>query len=197
MSPERIKSIRNNMIIASIFLLVLGVAFIVWPGEAARVLARVVAVAISVIGAFEFIIFIIGKNRGFIDISAAVTGVLLLALGVFLIVKPDTLLNFFNIIFGIIVLIIGLDHMFQAIFIIRHIRGLWWISLLVGIAAALMGVIIIINPFSAVNTAMILIGITMVIEGIGGFWNLPALKSKASMEVDARPVNTPDDDLNA
>ena len=197
MSPERIKSIRNNMIIASIFLLVLGVAFIVWPGEAARVLARVVAVAISVIGAFEFIIFIIGKNRGFIDISAAVTGVLLLALGVFLIVKPDTLLNFFNIIFGIIVLIIGLDHIFQAIFIIRHIRGLWWISLLVGIAAALMGVIIIINPFSAVNTAMILIGITMVIEGIGGFWNLPALKSKASMEVDARSVNTPDDDLNA
>ena len=197
MSPERIKSIRNNMIIASIFLLVLGVAFIVWPGEAARVLARVVAVAISVIGAFEFIIFIIGKNRGFIDISAAVTGVLLLALGVFLIVKPDTLLNFFNIIFGIIVLIIGLDHIFQAIFIIRHIRGLWWISLLVGIAAALMGVIIIINPFSAVNTAMILIGITMVIEGIGGFWNLPALKSKASMEVDAKSVNTPDDDLNA
>jgi len=197
MSPERIKSIRNNMIIASIFLLVLGVAFIVWPGEAARVLARVVAVAISVIGAFEFIIFIIGKNRGFIDISAAVTGVLLLALGVFLIVKPDTLLNFFNIIFGIIVLIIGLDHIFQAIFIIRHIRGLWWISLLVGIAAALMGVIIIINPFSAVNTAMILIGITMVIEGIGGFWNLPALKSKASMEVDARSVNTPDDDINA
>lgn len=197
MSPERIKSIRNNMIIASIFLLVLGVAFIVWPGEAARVLARVVAVAISVIGAFEFIIFIIGKNRGFIDISAAVTGVLLLALGVFLIVKPDTLLNFFNIIFGIIVLIIGLDHIFQAIFIIRHIRGLWWISLLVGIAAALMGVIIIINPFSAVNTAMILIGITMVIEGIGGFWNLPALKSKASIEVDAKSVNTPDDDLNA
>lgn len=198
MNPDRIKSIRNNMIITSILLLLVGVAFIVWPGEAARVLARVVAIAIAVFGAFELILFFIGSRKSFVDVSAAVTGVLLTALGVFLLIKPDTLLNFFNIIFGIAILIVGLDHIFQSIFIIRHVRGLWWISLLVGVAALLLGVIIIINPFSAVNTAMILIGITMVIEAIGGFWNLPALKPKKGIEViDAKPVDSADDDMNA
>lgn len=198
MNPDRIKSIRNNMIVMSILLLLVGVAFIVWPGEAARVLARVVAIAIAAFGAFELILFFIGSRKSFVDVSAAITGVLLTALGVFLLIKPDTLLNFFNIIFGIAILIVGLDHIFQSIFIIRHVRGLWWVSLLVGIAALLLGVIIIINPFSAVNSAMILIGITMVIEAIGGFWNLPALKAKRVVEViDAKPVDSGDDDINA
>ena len=68
MNPDRIKSIRNNMIITSILLLLVGVAFIVWPGEAARVLARVVAIAIAVFGAFELILFFIGSRKSFVGL---------------------------------------------------------------------------------------------------------------------------------
>ncbi len=197
MSPERIKSVRNHMIIASILLLLIGVAFIVWPDEAARVLARATAIAIIGVGVFEMILFFIGKHKGIVDIPAIISGVLLIALGVYLLIQPDTMLNFFNIIFGIIILIIGLDHLFQAIFIIRHVRSLWWITLIVGVAAIGLGVLILVNPFSAVRTAMIIVGITMVIEAIGGFWNLPALKAKpGSVTKDATPVSA-DEDLNA
>ena len=176
MSPERIKSVRNHMIIASILLLLIGVAFIVWPDEAARILARATAIAIIGVGVFEMILFFIGKHKGIVDIPAIISGVLLIALGVYLLIQPDTMLNFFNIIFGIIILIIGLDHLFQAIFIIRHVRSLWWITLIVGVAAIGLGVLILVNPFSAVRTAMIIVGITMVIEAIGGFWNCRHLR---------------------
>ena len=197
MSPERIKSVRNHMIIASILLLLIGVAFIVWPDEAARILARATAIAIIGVGVFEMILFFIGKHKGIVDIPAIISGVLLIALGVYLLIQPDTMLNFFNIIFGIIILIIGLDHLFQAIFIIRHVRSLWWITLIVGVAAIGLGVLILVNPFSAVRKAMIIVGITMVIEAIGGFWNLPALKAKPSSVIkDATPVSA-DEDLNA
>ena len=43
---------------------------------------------------------------------------------------------------------------------------------------------------------MILVGITMVVEAIGGFWNLPALKARPEV-LSAKPVNSADDDLNA
>ncbi|MCR5049312.1 MAG: DUF308 domain-containing protein [Saccharofermentans sp.] len=193
MSPERIKSVRNHMIIASILLLLIGVAFIVWPDEAARILARATAIAIIGVGVFEMILFFIGKHKGIVDIPAIISGVLLIALGVYLLIQPDTMLNFFNIIFGIIILIIGLDHLFQAIFIIRHVRSLWWITLIVGVAAIGLGVLILVNPFSAVRTAMILVGITMVVEAIGGFWNLPALKAKPAALKEA----VKDEDINA
>ena len=200
MSPERIKSVRNSMLISSIVLLLLGIAFIVWPGEAARTLARIIAAVITLVAAFEIVMFFFARKKGFTDISAILTGTVLAILGIYLLVKPDSLLNFFNIIFGIIIIIMGLDHLFQAIFIIRHIRGLWWVTLIVGIAAVAMGVIILINPFSVATTAMTIIGISMVVEALGGFWNLPALKARPETAADApvtKNVDSSDDDLNA
>ncbi|MBR1797934.1 MAG: DUF308 domain-containing protein [Clostridiales bacterium] len=197
MSPDRIKSIRNSMLVASLILLAVGIAFIVWPEQAATVLARVVAGILTATGVFELVLFALGKRKGYTDVPAVLTGVVLTVLGVFLIIKPDTMLNFFNILFGIVIIVIGIDHIFQSIFIIRYVRRLWWISLLVGIAALAMGVITILNPFSAVKTAMIIIGITMVIEAIGGIWNLPALKARPEAVVnDAKPVSG-DEDINA
>ena len=196
MSPERIKSVRNHMIISSIILLILGVLFIVWPDQAAIFLTRATAIVILGVAAFELVLFFLGKRKGFTDVPAIIIGVILTALGIFLLVRPDSLLSFFNIIFGIIILIMGLDHLFQAVFIIRHVRTLWWVSLLVGVAAVVLGIVILVNPFSAVRTAMILVGITMVVEAIGGFWNLPALKASPEV-ISAKPVNSADDDLNA
>ena len=147
MSPERIKSIRKHMLLASILLLVLGICFIAWPDEAARILARATAIVIIAVGVFELILFFIGKKKEVVDIPAIISGVLLGALGIYLLIQPDTMLKFFNIIFGIIIIIIGLDHIFQAIFIIRHIRSLWWISLIVGLVALGLGVLTLLNPF--------------------------------------------------
>lgn len=198
MSPERIKSIRKHMLLASILLLVLGICFIVWPDEAARILARATAIVIIAVGLFELILFFIGKKKGVVDIPAIISGVLLGALGIYLLIQPDTMLKFFNIIFGIIIIIIGLDHIFQAIFIIRHIRSLWWISLIVGLVALGLGVLTLLNPFSAIRTAMIIVGITMVVEAIGGLWNLPALKPKPGLETVVDNAKTEgDSDINA
>ena len=198
MSPERIKSIRKHMLLASILLLVLGICFIVWPDEAARILARATAIVIIAVGLFELILFFIGKKKGVVDIPAIISGVLLGALGIYLLIQPDTMLKFFNIIFGIIIIIIGLDHIFQAIFIIRHIRSLWWISLIVGLVALGLGVLTLLNPFSAIRTAMIIVGITMVVEAIGGLWNLPALKPRPGLETVVDNAKTEgDSDINA
>lgn len=201
MSPERIKTIRKHMLLTSILLLLLGVCFIVWPDEAARMLARASAIVILAVGVFEIILFALGKKKGVVDIPAIISGVLLCALGIYLLIKPDTMLNFFNIIFGIVIIIIGLDHIFQAIFIIRHIRKLWWITLIVGLVALGLGVLTLLNPFSAIRTAMIVVGITMVIEALGGLWNLPALKPKPGLESivdDAKSAGgSADEDINA
>jgi len=196
MSPESIKFLRNSMIISSIIMVLLGITFIVWPAEAANMLARVLAVVILIGAVVEFILFFFAKRGGFTDVMALVSGVVLAVISIFLLIRPDLLVSFFNVVFGIIIIIMGIDHIAQSLFIIRHIRTLWWVSLFVGIGATLMGILIIVNPFSATNAAMILIGITMLIEGIAGFWNLPALKPKPGSVKNVTPVDSSDDEQN-
>lgn len=178
MSSDTIKSFRNGTIVSSLVILLLGISFIVWPKESAELLARVLAVVILCAGVVELALFIWGKRGGFTDVVALMSSVILLSVSIFLLVRPDMIINFFNIVFGIVIVVIGFQHVGQSLFIVRYARELWWISFLIGIAAVVMGILILINPFSATNAAMVLIGVTLIVEGVAGLYSAPALKAR-------------------
>lgn len=178
MSFINVKSFRNGTIISSIIILILGISFIMWPKESAELLARVLALVVLSAGVVELVLFLWGKRGGFTDVIALTSSVVLLCISVFLLLRPDMLLNFFNVVFGIVILIIGVQHVGQSLFIVRYSRGLWWVSFLIGIAAVAMGILVIINPFSATNAAMTIIGVTMIIEGAAGLYSAPALRAR-------------------
>lgn len=175
---DTIKSFRNGTIISSILIIVLGICFIAWPKESAEFWARILALAVLGAGLVELVLFIFGKRGGFTDVVALVSSAILLCISVFLLIRPDMLINFFNVVFGIVIIIIGLQHVGQSLFIIRYARELWWISFLIGIAATITGILIVINPFSATNAAMVLIGVTLIIEGAAGLYSAPALRAR-------------------
>ena len=108
-------------------------------------------------------------------VSASVLKILM---GVMFIIKPEFLINVLNIVFGIVIILVGVANTHQALFILRKVRRKWWISLLVALLAIALGVFIIINPFSFTNGLMIWIGIGLIIEAVTGFINLPGLRRK-------------------
>ncbi|MCQ2516379.1 MAG: DUF308 domain-containing protein [Saccharofermentans sp.] len=178
MSSDSIKSWRNGTIISSLLILLLGISFIVWPKESAELLARILALVVLGAGLVELVLFFWGKRGGFTDVIALASSAVLLCISIFLLLRPDMLINFFNVVFGIVIIIIGIQHVGQSLFIVRYARELWWISFLIGIAAVAMGILVLINPFSATNAAMMLIGVTMIIEGVAGLYSVPALKAR-------------------
>lgn len=178
MGSGTIKSWRNGTIISSLIILILGISFIIWPKESAELLARILALVVLGGGIIELALFFWGKRSGFTDVIALTSSVVLLCISIFLLLRPDLILNFFNVAFGIVIIIIGIQHVGQSLFIVRYARELWWISFLIGIAAVIMGILILINPFSATNAAMMLIGITLIIEGVAGLYSAPALRAR-------------------
>ena len=178
MDESSIKSIRNNMIITNIVILLLGVAFIAWPKESSEMLVMAIGIVLIAMAVFEVVVFLFAKNRGFTDVVSLIAGIIAALAGIWLLISPSWLVGFFGIIFGVIIIAVGLAHIHQAIFIIRHHRQIWWISLLVAVLAIALGVFVIINPFEFTNGLMIWIGIGMVIEAVFGFFNLPAMKHK-------------------
>ncbi len=178
MDENSIRSIRNNMIITNIVILLLGVAFIAWPKESAEMLVMAIGIVLIALAIFEVVVFLFIKKRGFADVVSLIAGIVAALAGIWLLISPSWLVGFFGIIFGAIIIAVGLAHIHQAIFIIRHHRQIWWVSLLVAVLAIALGVFIIINPFDFANGIMIWVGIGMVIEAVSGFFNLPALKHR-------------------
>ncbi|MBO4636210.1 MAG: DUF308 domain-containing protein [Clostridiales bacterium] len=178
MTTESIRSIRRYMLIVNIVILLLGVAFIAWPKESSELLARITGVSLLLFSVFGLIVFLFAQSKGITDVLSLIGSVIVGVMGVMFIIKPEFLINVLNIVFGIVIILVGVANTHQALFILRKVRRKWWISLLVALLAIALGVFIIINPFSFTNGLMIWIGIGLIIEAVTGFINLPGLRRK-------------------
>ena len=112
------------------------------------------------------------------DIVTIIGGIIVGAVGVFFMIDPAWLVGMMGLVFGIIVILIGLLHLHQSLFIIKAVRPMWWISLIISFCVIILGILICTNPFGLVNGIFVFIGITLIIEAVAGFYNLPALKAK-------------------
>ncbi|MBP5330541.1 MAG: DUF308 domain-containing protein [Lachnospiraceae bacterium] len=178
MAPESIRSVRRYMLIVNIVMLLMGAAFIAWPKESSQMLARVLGVSLILFAVFGLGVFIFAKSRGITDFISLIGSAIVGIMGIIFTVNPDLLISVFNIVFGAIIILVGLANIHQAIFILRKVRKKWWISLLIAFLAVGLGVFIIINPFSFSNGLMIWIGLGLIIEAVFGFFNLPGLRNK-------------------
>ena len=141
---ERTQKIVNSNaipeIIFDIVLIALGVVLIVWPVDAALMLTRIIGIVILVLAIVEIVVFAMSKSKEAMEYVLLVVSVLLAAVGIWLIVNPDWLVQFFNILFGVILGIYGLFGVFSSVGYGRKSGGLWWIGLILSIIAIAMAV---------------------------------------------------------
>ncbi|MBR2294778.1 MAG: DUF308 domain-containing protein [Clostridiales bacterium] len=178
MNENTIKNIKIGMLVTNILTLLAGVAFIAWPKESSEMFVRIIGILFLAAAVFETICFIFAKKRGIFDFISVFVAVAAAGLGIWFLINPSWLVGFFGYVFGVVIILIGIAHLHQTIFIVRYHRNIWWVSLLVAFLAIALGVFIIINPFGFADGLMIWIGIGMVIEAVFGFFNLPAIKHR-------------------
>ena len=172
---ERTQKIVNSNaipeIIFDIVLIALGVVLIVWPVDAALMLTRIVGIVILVLAIVEIVVFAMSKSKEAMEYVLLVISVLMAAVGIWLIVNPDWLVQFFNILFGVILGVYGLFGVFSSVGYGRKSGGLWWIGLILSIIAIAMAVLIFMNPFATPKMLMIIIGASLVLGGVAGIYN--------------------------
>lgn len=60
--------------------------------------------------------------------------------------------------------------MLQAAELYKEKYDKWWVALLLGIVTIGFGALLIYNPFEAVNTMIVLIGVMLIYDGISDIW---------------------------
>ena len=97
---------------------------------------------------------------------SAIPGVIQLIIGIFIAARPDKLVGMITVIVGIIILVQSfsiLDHAFETKFVGYR---LWWITAIIALIMAVLGIVVIVNPFGAVSAALKFTGIVLIIQGI-------------------------------
>jgi uncharacterized membrane protein HdeD (DUF308 family) len=89
--------------------------------------------------------------------------------GLVILVRPQIILNIYPIAMGIIIAVDGLGNLFQALSMKRRENSHWKPMLILACITILLGIIIVLNPFSTLNALTSVIGIVLAYDGVTRF----------------------------
>ena len=165
---------RMSSIAAALVTILLGVVLIWWPDRSVNFLCMLLGVSIFITG----IIYILGwlaRRREGVPAFFVLPGVILCALGIWLMTSPASVIKLIQYIFGAILIFHGVVDLQGSVALMRQKWGRWWVDLLLALLTVALGALILLNPFGTFAALVVLIGAALIFDGVSNLciiWRL-------------------------
>ena len=157
---------KTGYIVMSLVFCAAGIACIANPGLSAAVIGRVLGAAMILFGAVKLVGYC---SRDLYRLAFQYDlgfGLLLIALGALVLLRPAGVLDFLFTALGIAVLTDGLYKVQIAVDAKRFGVSAWWLTLALAVAAGLIGLALVFRPWDSARLLTILLGTALLAEGI-------------------------------
>lgn len=162
---EYVKRYEKSSIITSILMLIVSILLILMPETILNSIVVLLGIAALLDGILHSISYIITDKEMKAFSNELFFGILEIMTGGLLFLFKANIINIFPVIIGIWIIIAGVTK-FQLTFNLRGIESKWIVVLLSSIISIILGVLIILNPFSTVMTITVISGIILLITEI-------------------------------
>lgn len=178
-----IKSLKVNYSLSAVICVILGIVLLVWPGQSTQVVCMVLGIVLGGFGLIQIILYLATKEKTMVSHSMMMLGVVLAVIGGWIVLKPETIIKVVPMIVGILIVIHGFHNAVQAIDLKKMQYDNWWVALLLSLLTVALGVVLICNPFTIVDTVVRIIGAFLVYDGLSDMWILSRVfKTKKNRE---------------
>lgn len=178
-----IKSLKVNYSLSAVICVILGIVLLVWPGQSTQVVCMVLGIVLGGFGLIQIILYLATKEKTMISHSMMMLGVVLAVIGGLIVLKPETIIKAVPMIVGILIVIHGFHNAVLAIDLKKMQYDNWWVALLLSLLTVALGVVLICNPFTIVDTVVRIIGAFLVYDGLSDMWILSRVfKTKKNRE---------------
>lgn len=164
---EIMKKFRADMMLSALFSIVMGVILVAWPETTLDIICKAIATILIVMGAAELVSYFWNKITYSLS---GILGLVVLLIGIWIFVKPQSVLSLIPIVIGVILAVHGVQDLKVAFDTKRNGYTKWWSMLLMAIISLALGIICIVNAFGMVTLTMQIIGIALVYDGISDIW---------------------------
>ncbi len=158
------KKVNISVLIYSIILIALGICLVAMPHQTLRTICYIVGGVLMALGVCSVVGYFVDGNDRFGISNGIIEFLFGLILVIFAVPISDG--GIFAIFAGVALLISGI-YKAQNSFDIK-MAGIkqWWVYLLYAVMVALLGLLLIINPFEGQDVLLIFLGVTLIFDGI-------------------------------
>ncbi|MDE7020508.1 MAG: DUF308 domain-containing protein, partial [Lachnospiraceae bacterium] len=165
-----LKKIKTNVIVSAFICIALGVILVFWPGLSVKVVCMAIGAVLVINGISRLLNFIFGRDGSVFSQMNLVMGIIITVIGGWILLQPGTIIAMIPILVGIIIVIHGINNLQQSVSLCQNRYDKWWIALLLGIITIGFGVLLVFNPFAAVDTLIRFIGLFLIYDGASDIW---------------------------
>lgn len=191
-----LKKLKKNVVISAVLCILLGLVLAIWPGMSMHIVCIAVGSVLIIGGLMRLAESFLARDGSMYTQMNMIVGIVFTVVGIWIVIKPDKVLAIIPIIMGIVIALHGLNNIRQAITLCRDKYDKWWVALILGGLTVGFGALLIFRPFAALDTAVTLIGIFLVYDGVSDLWIVSrisrtarALRQEAeALDVDAEEI---------
>ena len=144
---EVLDKLKQQTIISTVILMILGVLMLIIPVEYDGTLVNILGYMIILLGAILIWDFI-AREKKLVDYIIFTLALLLVVLGIFILVSGDNILKVLSVFFGVLLMIDGLHSGLHAWMYARRSGRKWWgILLILSVLLFAAGITILNNPW--------------------------------------------------
>ena len=168
----------------------IGVVLLIWPSLSGRLLCYGMGAALAIYGVYRISSYFMRDAVTAMLRRDLSMGLALLAGAIFFLFWPDLVISLLPVLFGLL-LLLGATREAQGAFdLMRMEDAYWYISLIVALVLAILGVVILLNPFSTALVLMRFIGVSLILQSVSQvvFARLLARRQKVYYPQEETPV---------
>ena len=184
-------AVRSNMVAQAVLSIVLGLLLAFLPGVTAIAVVYMLAVYLAVSGAASLVAYLRSAGPRYRSPLVLANAVVLLVLALLVFMFPQVVAGFFSLILGVFAaLSAAWSTPFDRLSCARTKAGVWVVAMLVSVAVAIGGIVIIANPFATTAMFVLVLGVLLVAKGRPPIWlssaSLPACPRSCSHSAQGR-----------
>ncbi len=190
---ERLKSLKWNHIIEALIMIAIGAVLIFWSNATLVIMARALAVLLILAGSVMVISYFVHKEKTLVMSGGFALGVVVVAIGVWIFIRPDTFTDLIPKLFGVFIFLSGLMNLWQTISLIRYKYAYWWVSLILALITVGIGAFLLFYSSVAKELLVKFIGGFLLYDGISNLWTISRLgKLERAMKQELRDAQAVD-----
>lgn len=162
---ENAKRLEKGLMGSSVLTLILGLVLLIAPGASLKFITFIIALGAILMGVIQLVEYIKMPKENRIMSLSLILGVVLLAVGIFLMLNLTALVNFITLMIGIFVAIKSVFKI-QFALNLRGISDKWKYNLVVGLVGMTLGVLLIFNPFGSAEMFLRIIGLILAVSSV-------------------------------
>ena len=159
-----LRYVKSGMMLLSIAYIVIGMMLLIMPQTSLLWICYAFGAVVLITGIVCLIQYARIRGTGFTAPFMLVGGVITAGLGIFTLAKPQVVASFLPIVFGIFIVVDGLSRIGSAIDLAKRKGQKWWV-LLLSIVSVALGILLVLHPFGAAVSVVMVCGILLIVEG--------------------------------